>query len=387
MVLMRQSIGGILMSVWPGCSGHGTILSPPPRTAYLINGDVKSVAGSNFGMIDQWYNQGCEIGCPSCTGKDDGSCHNGKHATLPDSARTWRDSEHCGRKPWCAPGSAPVFSPCGSAGGGPERNEGAGGIPPPGIPQGLDGQKLPELKHPETKWQVGAVIETQWALRANHGGGYQYRLCPKDSKQTEECFQRTPMEFYGDHHEIQYCVNEAQVPDHPGADYHVDPRKHFPTCHDSQERQKIKALRVTEGVTPAGSTWTRNPIPACRTTNPHHPGGGASWCGHSNGFHADDFMFPPGGEDLSKANGRLLGGYGLAACDHANKQGQKCDPAEGMFRFNIVDKLVVPQVPPGDYTLSFRWDAEMGPQIWTMCSDVTILPGRASNVTETEVIV
>jgi len=27
-------------------------------------------------------------------------------------------------------------------------------------------------------WKAGSVVETIWNVRANHGGGYQYRLCP-----------------------------------------------------------------------------------------------------------------------------------------------------------------------------------------------------------------
>lgn len=30
---------------------------------------------------------------------------------------------------------------------------------------------------------------------ANHGGGYQYRLCPLEDELTEECFQKHPLDF------------------------------------------------------------------------------------------------------------------------------------------------------------------------------------------------
>ena len=33
------------------------------------------------------------------------------------------------------------------------------------------------------------MAEVAWAIQANHGGGYQYRLCKKSEKPTEECFQ------------------------------------------------------------------------------------------------------------------------------------------------------------------------------------------------------
>ena len=37
-----------------------------------------------------------------------------------------------------------------------------------------------------------------WGIAANHGGGYQYRLCPAGEDPTEECFQKTPLEFVGE---------------------------------------------------------------------------------------------------------------------------------------------------------------------------------------------
>lgn len=37
-----------------------------------------------------------------------------------------------------------------------------------------------------------------------------------------------------------------------------------------------------------------------------------------------------------------------------------------------MDKVKVPQLPPGDYVVSFRWDSEQTPQVWASCGDVTI---------------
>ena len=30
------------------------------------------------------------------------------------------------------------------------------------------------------RWKAGATVEVSWAIEANHGGGYQYRLCKVD---------------------------------------------------------------------------------------------------------------------------------------------------------------------------------------------------------------
>jgi len=45
----------------------------------------------------------------------------------------------------------------------------------------------------------------------------------------------------------------------------------------------------------------------------------------------------------------------------------------------IVDKVHVPNVPPGEYVLSWRWDCEQTSQVWQNCGDVTIADeGEAS---------
>ena len=44
-------------------------------------------------------------------------------------------------------------------------------------------------------WKAGEVVETRWSVRANHGGGWQFRLCPLGSELTEECMQKTPVPF------------------------------------------------------------------------------------------------------------------------------------------------------------------------------------------------
>ena len=76
-----------------------------------------------------------------------------------------------------------------------------------------------------------------WGIVANHGGGYQYRLCSKKDQLTEECFQRTPLKFHGDDQWVQYGDDGVKV--------------------------VFKANRTSVGTWPPGSQWTKNPIPAC----------------------------------------------------------------------------------------------------------------------------
>lgn len=41
--------------------------------------------------------------------------------------------------------------------------------------------------------------------------------------------------------------------------------------------------------------------------------------------------------------------------------------------YQIVDLVKVPDLPVGDYALSFRWDCEQTPQIWAQCANIKIV--------------
>ena len=67
-----------------------------------------------------------------------------------------------------------------------------------GREQGLDGRDW-DSTSPRTpafgvvtEWQAGSAQDVAWSILANHGGGYAYRLCRKDSDSnatlTEACF-------------------------------------------------------------------------------------------------------------------------------------------------------------------------------------------------------
>jgi hypothetical protein len=46
-----------------------------------------------------------------------------------------------------------------------------------------------------THWKAGTSVEVAWGIRYNHGGGYQYRLCPAGQPLTEDCMQKMPLAF------------------------------------------------------------------------------------------------------------------------------------------------------------------------------------------------
>ena len=134
-------------------------------------------------------------------------------------------------------------------------------VVPKGFPQGMNGTDVPPVPGVLTKWKAGSVQETSWAIIAvktrsiylsfglrkmanesaaaqNHGGGYQYRLCPKSEEPTEACFQRHPLEFVGKTTTIRKSSGNKTAPDF-----------------------EIPAMDVNVGTSPKGSYWRRNPIP------------------------------------------------------------------------------------------------------------------------------
>ena len=195
---------------------------------------VRAEGGS--GQPCLWWSQGCSIGCPYCatdprhpankgsipTHSIDGGwphadkagfrtayCDEPGEPVLPRAYWTMNRHAVDGAvndsyrfNPFRAPGTAPVVDPCGQAGG-----------KYPQTPMGgdsvffttnlskmgdLGSRVLPPTSGPLPKWKAGSDVEVAWGMRFNHGGGYQYRLCPADEALTEECFQRHPLDFVRD---------------------------------------------------------------------------------------------------------------------------------------------------------------------------------------------
>ena len=138
-----------------------------------------------------WFSVGCTIGCKECDGGAKGGanpnlddrCGSGMKATINDPLlRTVNRDAVAGSvedwtkfNPWRAPGSAPVYDACGRASGGPHATAGHGEFTNTSFAQiGDMGSKLPKMPSGAV-WKAGSVVEAMWSLRANHGGGYQYR--------------------------------------------------------------------------------------------------------------------------------------------------------------------------------------------------------------------
>jgi len=225
--------------------------------------------------------------------------------------------------PWRAPGMVPTFDPCGMAGGGPKSGVESGEYNATRFAeQGDLGSQVLPYTPTGTVWTAGELATTAWFIRANHGGGYIYWLCPRSERLTEDCFHKRPLRFEGPQ---TLKWNDGSTED-------------------------IEGVYVENGTTPSGSMWARNPLPL----NPN-----------------DDFPSP------CKSHSEPV------AAPMAVRPGQ---PESSWFGTNpsgcsgswpttviIMDQVRVPaDTPPGEYVLGWRWDCELTAQVWQACADITI---------------
>jgi hypothetical protein len=289
---------------------------------------------------------GCSIGCKTCDGgtidgKSVGTnpnaidrCKGGAQPTNNDPLHRTFNRNCTGDcigshddftkfNPWRSPGNAPVYDACGRAGGGPHPTGGHGEyIDTVNAQFGDLGSKLPKLDSGAV-WKVGSTVETIWSVRANHGGGYQYRLCPLKSELTEDCFQQTPMPFAGNSKLMM--SNGTMLP--------------------------LTSTFVTEGTLPVGGTWQMLPIPMGHDYCT--PGSKVAPNCVTHGSHGD----APGHPFPSQCNDPCPPGGcpGLA---------QGLCSGEWMTNITMYDQLRVPtHLEAGEYVLGFRWDCESSAQV------------------------
>lgn len=156
---MRRWDTLVTLLVASGVTGHGMLTWPPSR----VGGTLRQAA--KWGDMDQqtfnnasWFTQDATI-----PGK---ATNCGKYVTgIPCGTRD-------ATQPWRAPGTAPVFSPC----GGFCQNDDIGS--PSGCDVGrkpesgwtvIDGNDLPKTKR--TEWKAGEAAKVAFTALYNHGGG------------------------------------------------------------------------------------------------------------------------------------------------------------------------------------------------------------------------
>ena len=193
-----------------------------------------------------------------------------------------------------------------------------------------------ELAPEANVWKAGDEAEVSYFIAANHGGGFQYRLCKleklMDGTMDEACFQENPLEFAGD-------------------------STWFQAGSDAASRVAFDAVDVNDGnskgVMPKGSTWRKNPLPACASST-----GGIILTGTKQNCTESQFTPIPYKEGVW--------GYGVGEPTSNSPAFKKV-----LEDYQLIDKVKVPDVE-GDYVLQWRWDVENTPQVWTQCSIVKI---------------
>ena len=190
-----------------------------------------------------WFNVGTTIGCKVPDGGDTGPsnpnkidrCGSGMNATNNDpthrtinrGAKAGSDADWTRWNPWRAPGHAPVYDACGRASGSYQATPGKGEFTDTKYAKLGDlGSKVLPKYDTGTVWRVGSTVETMTSFRTNHGGGYQFRLCPADNL-TKACFQQTPMPFVGN---SKLMIADGSIID-------------------------VESVDVSTGTLPVGSTW------------------------------------------------------------------------------------------------------------------------------------
>eukprot|EP00035_Acanthoeca_spectabilis_P030799 m.11026 g.11026 ORF g.11026 m.11026 type:complete len:435 (+) comp4384_c0_seq1:56-1360(+) len=378
-----------------------------PKCASGTMTNVRAEGGG--GQPCLWWSQGCSIGCDFCLTDPRHPDNNGSIRTTPitgnpphadkagfrksycDNASTtavlpkeyWTMNVHAipgavndsyQFNPWRAPGTAPVIDPCGQAGGKFIQTPMGGDsvfktviVDNKTYQMGDMGSKvLPATPEAEmTTWSAGSTPRVAWGMRYNHGGGYQYRLCPAEKMPcTEEDFQKIPLDFVRDSHAIMW--NNGSL---------------YP----------IKGKFVDDSVCPVvpkGSTWARNPIPRIHTDNIGMAFVGDCLTTHGIFPASDNYcspvkkdcqQFPTPCPELEGATpenpmGDWYKSNGVNESDvpdHNTHEGAcSGDWTLGM----ISDEVVIPKdIAPGKYVLSWRWDCEETAQVWQNCADVNIV--------------
>lgn len=168
-----------------GAAAHGRIAFPPNR-----QGGSLEVGGKTCGYHDGGTN--IESGCSWMTngiqipGEPD--LIDPLLMTTADSISKPVDALNPELTPWRAPGTAPIDSPCGNLENSLHHD---------------DGRNLP--RNPmNTTWHAGSIVSVASTVFINHGGGWSWRLCPKNTPLTEECFQQHYLRFVGDSAVVHY---------------------------------------------------------------------------------------------------------------------------------------------------------------------------------------
>jgi hypothetical protein len=112
------------------------------------------------------------------------------YRTINQNATAMSKDDVYQHNPWRAPGNAPVYDACGMAGGAPTwESTGLSFVDTVHAKQGDRGSLVLPYSPTGVVWRAGAEVEAKWSLRADHGGGYQYRCAAESSSPLCLCTQ------------------------------------------------------------------------------------------------------------------------------------------------------------------------------------------------------
>jgi len=212
----------------------------------------------------------------------------------------------------------------------------------------MNGSQLAE-KPTGVQWQIGGEATVSWQVRNNHGGGYQYRLCPASEELSEECFQRHPLDF---------------VPEKSGF------------LFEDGSWELIEPVLVSDGVLPEGSTWARIPIaptklgPYCKPGPDDDPDAPKSCAAENNPSTPCGCTPCPQtpGSDCSRCD-NCYEQTSFPPYMHNGEEVKGVGPIVG-----IMDAVKVPaHLTPGKYVLGWRYECEATAQVWSNCADIELV--------------
>lgn len=364
-----------------GVDAHGSMIMPPARNSidvedprwshgkHPMTGTIEpyncvctnGTDTCNNGQSCFWFSNGCTPGCKQCDGNGN-RYPNFDHC--PDEVKDLKPSDYLLKEywtgdktweegtsydifkfnPWRAPGKAPVFDSCGMAGGRwTEAFNAAAFNTTKFAKMGDLGSKVLKPRPTGTVWKLGGTAKTRWQLTANHGGGYIYRLCPATEELTEECFQKTPLQWGTKTHILRFS--------------------------NSSNDMEINATDVTSG---GGIGWRVNPFPNVRCDP-------CDYNATKEGHHCAWNHCPGCGPPLYAADEScpdVCSKHYPGTPDGRPRKLPFPDPIPGIGEstFAVEDTVLVPKdIPAGEYVLGWRWDCEHSSQVWNTCADITIV--------------
>jgi len=174
-----------------------------------------------------------------------------------------------------------------------------------------------------------------------------YRLCPAEEGLTEACFQAHQLDFVTDKQGIVFRNGTVKP---------------------------IEGVFLSEGTYPKGSMWARIPLPT-DALGPRCLPGPNDTAATPHGCQAWEHGLVEGA--CAPCPGTP--GSDCSRCDN-NWHGQPsfeppCEGCQGnTHKIAIRDVVKVPaHLPPGEYVLGWRWDCEATAQVWSSCSDITLV--------------